>query len=197
MRGVQVCGVDLVIGLLLGVTLAACAGLRAFLPLFVVGLAFRMGWQDTLTLVPAFDWITTNAGLACLGSATVLEIAADKVPALDHALDSVATFVRPAAGGVSVLAVLGQEGMAGYVAAVALAGAVTLPVHLLKSSLRVAGNVTSGGLAAPAASTAEDVTALSGTVLAFVAPVVAGVVSLAALFGLVWVARRVLRRRKT
>ena len=81
--------------ILMGVSLAACAGLRAFLPLLAVGIAARMGWfpvQDWL------KWVATNEALITFGIATVLEVAADKVPVVDHALDAFHTVARPVAG---------------------------------------------------------------------------------------------------
>ena len=41
----------------MGVSLAACAGLRAFLPLLAVGVAGRMDW---IPLTSYFDWLVTS-----------------------------------------------------------------------------------------------------------------------------------------
>src|SRR5688572_33358031 len=80
---------------LMGISLAACAGLRAFLPLLAVGIASRMGW---IPVQPWFEWVGSNEALITFGAATVLEILADKVPLLDHALDTFHTVARPVAG---------------------------------------------------------------------------------------------------
>src|SRR5437867_13429588 len=86
-----------------GVGIAAACGLRAFLPLLVVGLAARLG---VIELKPGLEWLTGDLVLVSLGVATTLEILADKVPALDHALDLVATFIRPLAAWLGAYAVL-------------------------------------------------------------------------------------------
>ena len=41
----------------MGIGLAACAGLRAFLPLFLLGLAGRFDW---VSLSPTFDWLAST-----------------------------------------------------------------------------------------------------------------------------------------
>lgn len=75
-----------------GIVLAASAGLPAFMPLFGIGLAARLlDWP----VAPSLAWMASDAGLVTLGVATVLELAADKVPVLDHVLDLVHTWWDP------------------------------------------------------------------------------------------------------
>src|SRR5262245_25328093 len=73
--------------LLSGVALAAVCGLRAFLPPLAVGLAARFG---LLELDLRVAWLAGDPALVAFGFAAVLEIAADKVSVVDHALDLVA-----------------------------------------------------------------------------------------------------------
>ena len=68
----------------MGVSLAACAGLRAFLPLLVVGAFGRLGF---VPLTGAFEWLSSWPALAVFGVAVVVELAADKFPVVDHLLD--------------------------------------------------------------------------------------------------------------
>src|SRR6266446_860807 len=98
--------VELLAALALGVALAACAGLRAFLPLLLAGILARAGW---LELGPSFQFLASNRALVLFGVASLLEILGDKIPVIDHALDALGTPLRPAAGALlaaSVLAVL-------------------------------------------------------------------------------------------
>src|SRR5688572_23253463 len=92
--------VSAVLAVLMGVSLAACAGLRAFLPLLAVGLAARLGWWP---VQPWLEWISSNEALITFGVASLLEIVADKVPVLDHALDAVHTVARPIAGALAAM----------------------------------------------------------------------------------------------
>src|SRR4029078_7498553 len=94
---------DLALCLALGIALAACAGLRAWLPLLMAGVAARLGW---LELGPSFSFLARDLALLFFGLSSVLEIAADKVPPLDHLLDVVSTVLRPAAGSLLAASVL-------------------------------------------------------------------------------------------
>ena len=57
--------VELLPALALGVALAACAGLRAFLPLLLAGILARAGW---LELGPSFQFLASNRALVLFGS---------------------------------------------------------------------------------------------------------------------------------
>lgn len=57
--------------------LAACAGLRAFMPLFGAGVAAR--WTD-LPLSDSVAWLGSDTALVPFGVATVIEVLADKIP---------------------------------------------------------------------------------------------------------------------
>lgn len=182
---------ELVWSIALGVTLSAAAGFRAFLPLFVLGVMERYHLMAGHTLGQGFGWISGDTGMMVLSVATTVEVLADKFPAVDHALDSLMTFLRPLAGGVSVVAVLSPtDPTFAYVSALVLAGATTLPIHLGKSLLRLGSNAVSGGTAAPALSALEDLSAGAAVVLAALLPVFA---VLFAILG-VWLSLRLWRR---
>lgn len=71
-----------------GVGVAAACGLRAFLPLLFLGVAARLG---VIHLRPGSEWLAADVALAALAVATVVEVAADKIPVVDHALDAIGT----------------------------------------------------------------------------------------------------------
>jgi hypothetical protein len=136
-----------------GVGIAAACGLRAFLPLLFLGAAERLG---LIHLRPEAGWLAADPALLALGIATALEIAADKIPVLDHALDTVATVLRPVAAWIGAFAVLGQwPSPWGQIAALVLAG-LTLGVHALKSVVRIGSTAATVGHANPLLSGFED-----------------------------------------
>src|SRR5437773_10868884 len=94
---------SLALALLAGIALAAATGLRGVLPLLALGLSARL---FGLELQPGLHWLTGDLALVVLGTATVLEIAGDKIPAVDHALDVVATVVRPVTAAIATYGVL-------------------------------------------------------------------------------------------
>ena len=160
-----------------GVALAASCGLRAFLPLLVLGLAARLGlFQPS----PQAAWLGQDLALLALGVATVLEIAADKIPVVDHALDAVGLVVRPVAAWVAGGAVAnGWPSPWGQGLAVALA-LIALAVQGLKAKVRLGSTGLTLGAANPLVSALEDAIALGLALAGLLAPllVIAGLVAL-------------------
>ncbi len=182
--------VELLPALALGVALAACAGLRAFLPLLLAGILARAGW---LELGPSFQFLASNRALVLFGVASLLEILGDKIPVIDHALDALGTPLRPAAGALLAASVLGQ--VEDPLTALALGTAVGAPAalvpHAAKSALRAASTTFTGGIANPILSLVEDAVSLVLFVLAVLVPLL--VVGLLA-FAIVLISRNLRRR---
>jgi len=153
-----------------GIVIAAACGLRAFLPLLVLGLAARAGFVE---LDPRAGWLAGNLALIALGAATVIEIAADKIPVVDHALDAVATLIRPAAAWLGASALFHDwPAPWGPLVAFTLA-ALALGVHAAKAKLRLGTTAVTLGHGNPVVSALEDVAAFVMALLAVVVPVVA------------------------
>lgn len=182
--------VDLLQSIALGIALAACAGLRAWLPLLAVGLSVRFG---VLPLGDSFLFLGSNTALTVFLLATAIELLADKIPVVDHALDSLSTVLKPAAGIVLAASVLWT--VDDPIVAVALGVMVGTPASLLphtaKATVRGVLSPLTAGLAAPVLSVIEDVIAFGLVALAILAPfvVAAGVVLFALVTG------RFVRRR--
>lgn len=173
----------LVLALFSGIAIAAATGLRAFLPLFLIGLGARLGW---IGLHENVSWLTSTNVLIALGTATVIEIAADKIPMVDHALDAIATFIRPVAAWIGAYAMLIHwPSPWAAVVATLLAGG-SLAVHGLKGMLRLGTTAATAGTGNPAVSAAEDALSLALVLVAVLVPVLV----VALIFGLLWVRRR-------
>lgn len=175
----------------LAIALAASAGLRAWLPLLLAGGLSRL---ELLQLGPTFGFLSSNRALAVLALATVLEIAADKIPAVDHALDGLSTVLRPAAGTLLAASVLGNvsDPLTAWVLGAAVGAPAALVPHAAKSGLRLASTVFTAGLANPVVSVLEDLGTLLIFALAVLVPLaVVALLLLAAALLL----RRVLARR--
>jgi hypothetical protein len=141
-------------------------GLRAFLPLAIVGLISRFGLFGAYTLDDTPFAVLENPWLiGILLFLTVLELAADKMPVLDSAQDLVAGPLRVIAGAVVFGAALAQQDtgvlVAGMVGGAALAGAT----HAVKSVIRPAATASSGGTVNPFISLFEDLAAALGTLV--------------------------------
>lgn len=153
----------------IGVGLACIAGVRAFLPLALVGLFARfglVGLPEPLDLLG--DWLVIGVLLAL----ALLEIALDKAPAVERGLNLVLIPVRAAAGAVLFAvasgAGLGVDAVPELVAGGVIAGAVAV----LKVFWRPPARAASAGVSASFLSAFEDVVALVGGVVAVLVPLV-------------------------
>jgi hypothetical protein len=179
----------LVLALLSGVGIAAACGLRAFLPLLAIGIAARLGVAQ---LHPGAEWLADDRVLLSLGLAALLEILADKVPVVDHALDALGTVVRPAAAAVGAYAVLVHWPTPWAQALALLLGGGALALHVTRAKLRLGSTALTAGHANPLLSIAEDAGALLILAVAILAPLLV----LVFLATLLWALLRLRRRRK-
>lgn len=185
---------SLVIQMLTGVGLAACAGLRAFLPLLVVGIAGRL---DYIPLSPRFEWLASWPALIVFGVAVVTEILADKVPFVDNLLDVAQGFVKPVAGVILVASVVSDlTPLQTTVIALVLGGGTAAAVQVTKAKIRLVSSATTAGAGNPLLSIGEDAGSLAGSILALVVPVVLIAILLVSFIAIVMTLRR-FRRSST
>lgn len=189
--------------LLTGTGLAAAAGLNAYIPLIVMGLAARFEW---IGLPSGWTWLSNEWVLVIIGVLLVVEVVADKVPAVDSVNDWIQTVVRPASGGIVFAGGVGTETVAvddpesfftsGAWIPIALGIGLALLVHLGKMAVRPVANLATAGVAAPVLSTAEDGVSLVMVVLALVAPILVALGLLLMVVGFVLIRRDIRRRRR-
>lgn len=172
---------DLLQSIALGISLAACAGLRAWLPLLATGVGVRLGF---LSLGDSFQFLGSNGALAVFFVATVVEMLGDKIPVVDHALDSLSTFLKPIAGIALAASVLWtvEDPLVALALGLAVGAPSALVPHAAKSTLRGVLNPLTSGLAAPVLSFLEDLLVFGLVALAILLPLF--VAALFVLFGL-------------
>ena len=184
---------------LVGTGLAAAAGLNAWMPLFALGLLDR--FVPVLELPAGWSWLSSDVALWITGILLVVEIVADKIPAVDSVNDVLQTVVRPASGGIAFGAGVGAETISVDDPAlfsdnawvpIVVGVVIALAMHALKASVRPVANLATAGLAAPVLSAGEDVSAFALIVAAIFVPVLAGVL----LVAIVAVGIALLRRRR-
>ena len=139
--------------LLTGFGLATAAGLNAYIPLLALGLLSR--FTDLVTLPHGWAWLENGWVMAIVAVLLVVEIVADKIPALDSINDTIQTFVRPTAGGIvfgsgtaaqtSAVTDPGAFAQSGQWIPVAIGVVTALVVSLTKSTVRPAANVATAG----------------------------------------------------
>jgi hypothetical protein len=189
--------------LMTGFGLASAAGLNAYIPLLSMGLLGR--FTNLIHLPPGWSWLENGWVIGVVAILLIVEIVADKVPALDSVNDTVQTFVRPTSGGIvfgsgtaaQTAAVTDPAEFArtGQWVPVAIGVVTALVVHLTKTAVRPAANVATAGVAAPVLSTIEDFTSVGLTFVAILIPALVLVVLIAMAWGAVWLWRRRNRRK--
>ena len=163
---------EILLGICLGIGLAAACGFRVFVPLLIMSIASRTGH---LALGSGFEWIGSVPALVMFAVAAVVELAAYLVPWLDNALDSVATPAAVIAGTVAMAAcVSGASPLLTWTLAVVAGGGAAGIVQGMTVVARGASSATTGGAGNPAVSTAEAGGSVFVSVLAVAVPVVAG-----------------------
>lgn len=166
--------------------LSASAGLNAYIPLLVVG-SIAHYFPDSLTLNQPFDLLANPWILILLGVLVIIEMIADKVPAVNHVNDIIQTVVRPAAGAVAFAASANVITDISPVLALACGLLVAGSVHTVKAAaVRPAVTATTGGTANTPVSIAEDIVAFFSSVLAVMLPIVMGTMLVILLALLIW-----------
>lgn len=187
-------GTNIVLGILLGLGLSASTGLNTFLPLLLLSAAARFNIAG-IELGSKFEWLTSDAAMITLIIACVIELVADKIPAVDHFLDSAGTFVRPVAGALASASVLtGIDPVVAAIVGIIVGAPTSLGMHTLKAGTRVASTATTFGCANPVLSIIEDVVAFSLSVVAIFLPIVVPVALALLVFALYRVMKRIRSR---
>lgn len=187
---------NLFLGLLLGLGLSASTGLNTFLPLLLLSAAARFHVAG-IELGSKFEWLTSDAAIITLIVACIVELIADKVPAVDHFLDSAGTFIRPVAGAVASASVLtGIDPMVAAILGIIVGAPTSLGMHTLKAGTRVASSATTFGCANPILSILEDILSFSLSIIAIFLPILVPV-ALALLVLVLWRVMKRIRSQRT
>jgi hypothetical protein len=189
---------------LAGTGLAAAAGLNAYVPMLALGLGGRL--LDFVQLPAGWTWLENDWVLGILGLLLVIEMVADKIPAVDTVNDWIQTIVRPASGGIvfgggaltETATVRDPAAFFESNAWIPVASGVLIAfcVHVMKALIRPALNAATFGMAAPVVSFAEDFGAVGLSLLALLLPILVIIALAGIVLGTALLLRRA-RRRKT
>ena len=176
--------------LLAALGLSSTAGIRAYLPLFAVGLASH---ANVLHLQSQFQALGSAGPLVVLGVLMVGEFVVDKIPIIDHVSDFVHTFIRPLSGAAIMAGTQNSLSDKSGLAAALIGGALALVFHGVKSATRPAVSATTAGVGNPIVSLLEDMGVVLIVLLLIFAPILGFALFLAIVL-LIWrMLRKVLR----
>jgi hypothetical protein len=176
---------ELLTGVFSAFGLSASAGLNAYIPLLVVALVAR--FTNLITLKPPWDTLTNGRVIGLLVVLLVIEIFADKVPAVNHVNDIIQTIIRPAAGAIvfaaSAQVISDIHPIIAMGAGILVAGGV----HAVKATaVRPAVTATTAGAGNVPVSILEDIISTVLSILSIVIPVLIGMVVILFTSWVIW-----------
>jgi hypothetical protein len=161
--------------LLTALGLSSTAGLRAYLPLLVLGIASDIRGPGGEALVPVqdqFHVLGNPVVLGVLALLVILEFLADKIPGVDHISDVVHTIIRPVAGALIMAGSANTLSDTNTILAGVVGAVIALATHSAKASTRAAVTTTTAGVGNPIASLGEDILVVGVILLLVLAPIV-------------------------
>jgi hypothetical protein len=150
--------------------LSSAAGLNAYLPLLIVALTAR--FTNLIQLNEPWDVLASWWVIGALAVLLIIEMAVDKIPAVDTINDVINTLIRPVAGAVLFAANSGVVGELHPALALICGLVVAGGVHAVKATARPAVTATTAGTGNWLVSIAEDVVSFVTSVLAILVPIV-------------------------
>jgi len=115
------------------------SGLRLYAVVFLTGLAGYLGW---VPLPHGLQVLSHPLVMGVAGLMMGIEFAADKVPVIDSAWDTVQTVLRIPAGAALAAAVFGADAPTWALAAGLMGGTLATTAHAAKSTTRAAVNTS-------------------------------------------------------
>lgn len=183
--------------ILTGLGLSGSAGLNAYLPLFIIGVMTRL---DLMKVDEPYDRLASWPILLSLLVLLLIEMTADKIPAVDSINDGINTLIRPAAGAVLMAASTSSVESIDPTASTLLSlfsGSIFAGgTHAIKATTRPAVTLTTGGTGNFVVSFLEDVVSFFVSIFAILLPfiVIFLTMSVAAIIGWwVWDRKRTQR----
>ncbi len=181
---------DLLTGIFTAFGLSASAGLNAYIPLVLVGLLAR--YTNLIQLNKPWDTLSNAWIILLLCVLVIIEMLADKIPAVNHINDAIQTLIRPAAGAIAFAASANVVSNVHPVLALACGLLIAGTVHVAKAgAVRPMVTATTGGLGNVPVSIAEDVVSTVVSLLSVVLPVLIGTLLIVLIaFLIYWLDRR-------
>lgn len=186
--------IEMLLSICLGVGLAASAGFRVFIPLFILSLASFFGF---IPLSESWQWVASTPALIILGVASVVESISYLVPFVDNALDSLAIPLAGIAGTLVMASTLTDLSPAlTWALAIVAGGGAATTIQGATTTTRAVSSATTAGVANPVVSVAETGTAIGLSVLSIFAPILAIIAAGLLIIGIVWFAVKAKRKSK-
>jgi hypothetical protein len=172
-----------ILAALMGISLAAASGFRVFLPPFFLSLSIRADFVEVDLVGTSFEFFETTPAIIILGVASMAEFAAYYVPWVDNLLDSIASPAAIMAGiGMTAIVMEGSDPVVQWVIAIIAGGGASATIQGATVSTRGLSSTFTFGYANSLVATSENVASVALTIVALLAPLVAGVFAIVIIF---------------
>ncbi|MFP4498772.1 MAG: DUF4126 domain-containing protein [Vulcanimicrobiota bacterium] len=123
--------------------MAMAAGIRAFIPMFIVILSFQRGFIPPEMVNPAIvPFLESQLVLNVVGIIAFMELFGSKIEILSHVLDSAYFLIRPIAGIFLVFCFIHTHiTEINLIISIVIAAFLTMPMHKFISHLQVETNI--------------------------------------------------------
>ncbi len=167
----EMISIETLLSICLGIGLAASAGFRIFVPLFILSLASNFDW---ISVNDNWQWIGETPALIALAIALFFEISAYYIPFIDNFLDSIAIPLAAIAGTVVMASTLiDLSPLITWGLAVIAGGGTAVAINSATATTRLTSSATTGGLGNSIFSTVETGTATVMSIVSVFIPVLA------------------------
>ncbi len=181
------------ISIFLGIGLAAAAGFRIFMPLFILSLAVYLG-GNIIHIDENWKWIGSIPAMITLGVAMVIEIIAYYIPVVDNLLDTLSVPLAAIAGTLAVgINFPEMNEVATWAFAIIAGGGTATAISGTTAAVRAVSTTTTAGSGNFIVNSVETI---SSTVLSLLAIVIAPLAFIVVL-GLLYATYRVWRKLTT
>lgn len=162
---------DILIGVFLGIGLAAAVGFRIFLPFLVMSVAAQFGLME---LSSGFEWIGSKAALILFGTASIFEILAYYIPWFDNLLDTVTAPLAMVCGSIVMASAMVEiEPWIKWTLAIIAGGGTAGLIKGTSTTTRAVSSVTTAGLGNPLVASVEAAGSVVLSLMSIFIPVLA------------------------
>lgn len=162
---------ELIISIILGFSLAAAAGFRVFIPLFVLSLSAHFGW---FSVDEDWMWMGSMTAIVLLGAATIFEVFAYFIPWFDNLLDTAAIPLAAIAGTLIMVATMGDMNpVFTWALAIIAGGGTAAAISGTAGASRLTSTATTAGLGNPVIAATETTAALTVSAASIFSPLLA------------------------
>lgn len=149
----------------LAITFAGGSGIRATVPLFLASLLHLLA-AEQVPLSPAVEWLGHWLSCGVLFALLIVEIVADFVPGVDHALHAIMTPVHTIAGALAAVVPDYAGGVASHLPMAVFGACLALVAHGGKSVGRFRSAAMTAGASSPVKSALGTVGLVAAIVVA-------------------------------